>query len=184
MPPNRNVNIYISSQITAFSRQVIHECLLQVAQTPKSKIIAVDCDSIMFTLPNTMQCPLPISNAVGDFKNEICGNVLSFFSFGPKNYVITYQYDDIIHVIRKISGLCLAQTSDLNSELYERFLDDYARDVFSSKTFSQKKSKIDFSDLSVKVNNYSFSLTNNVSKKRIVDKASLELNTYPYGFCR
>ena len=184
MPPNRNVNIYISSQITAFSRQVIHQYLLEIAQIPNSKIIAVDCDSLMFTLPNTLQCPLPVSSAVGDFKNEISGDVLSFFSFGPKNYVLTYKCSEDVHVIRKISGLSLAQTSDLNSSLYEQFLDNYAKNLFCSKSFSQKKSKIDFSDLSIKVNNYSFSLTNNVSKKRIVDKESFELNTYPYGFCR
>ena len=184
MPPNRNVNIYISSQITAFSRQVIHEYLLKVAQIPNSKIIAVDCDSLMFTLPISTECPLVISSAVGDFKNEINGNVLTFFSFGPKNYVITHESGEDVNVIRKISGLSLAQTSELSSDLYEQFLDNYAKSLFSSKCFTQRKSKIDFSQLSVKVDNYSFSLTNNVSKKRLVDKESFELNTYPHGFCR
>ena len=184
MPPNRNVNIYISSQITAFSRQIIHEYLLQLIKIPNSKIIAVDCDSLMFTLPNSTQCPLTLSNAVGDFKNEINGNVLSFFSFGPKNYVLTYEINGKLNVIRKISGLSLAHCSDLNSKLYEEFLNNYSRNLFSSKSFNQKKTKIDFSQLSLQVNNYSFSLTNNVSKKRIVDKASFELKTYPYGFCR
>ena len=126
----------------------------------------------MFTLPNSTQCPLTLSNAVGDFKNEINGNVLSFFSFGPKNYVLTYEINGKLNVIRKISGLSLAHCSDLNSKLYEEFLNNYSRNLFSSKSFNQKKTKIDFSQLSLQVNNYSFSLTNNVSKKRIVDKAS------------
>ena len=144
MPPNRNVNIYISSQITAFSRQIIHEYLLKVSQIADSKLISVDCDSIMFALPNSIPCPLIISNAVGDFKNEINGNVLSFFSFGPKNYVLTYENNGNVNVIRKISGLSLAHCSDLNAELYELFLNNYAKNLFLLNLLLRKNQRLNF----------------------------------------
>ena len=182
MGPNRNGNCYIASQITAFSREFIHRALISLQAVPESKIILVDCDSLMFTLPEVSPCPFVISDAVGDFKNEIDGNILSFFSLGPKNYLVTYEKDSVIQVTRKLSGLSLSHSANIDPELYENFLNDYAKNIFASKPLIQSKKKLDFAQMSVTINNCSYLLTNNVSKKRNVDKFSSELETYPYGF--
>ena len=182
LAPNRNGNCYIASQITAFSREFIHRALMSLQAIPESKIILVDCDSLMFTLPPTIGFPFMISDAVGDFKNETDGNILSFFSLGPKNYLVTYEKDNQIQVKRKLSGLCLSHGADIDADLYEKFLDDYAKNIFASKNLTQAKKKIDFAQMSVTIHNCSYLLTNNVSKKRHVNKFSPELSTYPYGF--
>ena len=182
LAPNRSGNCYIASQITAFSREFIHRAILSVDAIPQSKIILVDCDSLMFTLPETTVPPFMVSDAVGDFKNETDGKILSFFSLGPKNYLITSEKDNEIQVKRKLSGLCLSHAADIDAELYENFLNDYAKNIFASKRLTQAKKKLDFAQMSVTINNCSYLLTNNVSKKRNVNKFSPELLTYPYGF--
>ena len=180
--PNRNGNCYLSSQITAFSREFIHKHLLKLHNLPDCQIMAVDCDSLMFTLPNNIPCPFPVTAAIGDFKHEVEGQILNFFSLGPKNYMLTFEQDNVIHVVRKISGLSLSHPSDIEPQMYETFLDNYAKNIFSSKTLTQTKKKINFSDLSVSINNSSFMLSNNVSTKRIVMKNTAELQTLPYGY--
>ena len=137
----------------------------------------------MFTLPQLTLSPFIISDAVGDFKNETDGNILSFFSLGPKNYIVTYEnQNNEIQVTRKISGLCLSHPTDIEPELYENFLHDYAKNIFASKSLTQLKKKLDFAKMSVTIQNCSYLVSNNVSKKRYVNKSSSELQTYPYGF--
>ena len=142
MAPNRNGNCYLSSQITAFSREFIHRHLLLLEKIPDCKIISVDCDSLMFVLPNNVPCPFQVTAAVGDFKHEVEGQILSFFSLGPKNYILTFEKDNQINVIRKISGLSLSHASDVDPQMYENFLDNYANDIFSVKNLTQKKKKL------------------------------------------
>ena len=137
----------------------------------------------MFTLPQLTLSPFIISDAVGDFKNETDGNILSFFSLGSKNYIVTYQnQNNEIQVTRQISGLCLSHPTDIEPELYENFLHDYAKNIFASKPLTQLKKKLDFAKMSVTIKNCSYLVSNNVSKKRYVNKSSSELQTYPYGF--
>lgn len=182
LPPNRNGNCYISAQITAFSRQFIHEKLMLLARNPDCKLISVDCDSIMFTLPTQSTPNLRLSDAVGDFKNEINGDVLNYFSLGPKNYSLVYESNGTTQSIRKISGLSLSQETDINAEMYESFLDSYAQNIFKSKTVLTSRRKADFTNLSLTTEQSKYTLTNVVAARRHVDKSSPELITLPYGF--
>jgi hypothetical protein len=183
LPPNRNSNCYISAQITAFSRQFIHEKIMFLSENPDCKLISVDCDSIMFTMKLGSTCNLPLTHAVGDFKSEIEGEVLNYFSLGPKNYSLVYQNENgSMQSIRKISGLSLSQESEINAETYENFLDSYAKNVFKSKTVTQLKRKANFADFSLTSEESKYTLTYIVSARRIVDKQSAELMTFPYGF--
>jgi hypothetical protein len=182
LPANRNANCYVSAQITAFSRQFIHEKIMLLANNPNCKLVSVDCDSIMFTLPSESPSQLPLSDAAGDFKNEINGEVLNYFSLGPKNYSIVYEANGSTHSIRKISGLSLSQETEINAETYERFLDSYAQNIFKSKTVLQSKKKADFASFSLTCEKSKYTLTNVVSARRRVDKSSPELLTLPFGF--
>ena len=182
LPPNRNSSCYISSQITAFSRQFIHEQLLILALKSECKIISIDCDSIMFTLPAHLPCPLQISDACGDFKNEIDAEIVNYFSLGPKNYVMICKSNDSWFTVRKISGLALPHHCEINPQLYETFLDNYVKNIFNSKTVSQKKRSINLLNLTINSESSTFTLSNIVSVRRIVDKSHKELKTVPYGF--
>ena len=182
LPPNRNGSCYISCQITAFSRQFIHEQLILLTAIPNCKIISIDCDSIMFTLPSHVACPLPVSDACGDFKNEAEGEVFNYFSFGPKNYILVSQKNGATHSIRKISGLAQPASSEINPELYETFLDNYVKDIFCSKTIPQTKQSLNLLNLTITSEESKFTLSNIVSARRVVNKIHNELITFPYGY--
>ena len=155
---------------------------MMLSLKPECKIISIDCDSIMFTLPEDLACPLQISDACGDFKNEIDGEVLNYFSLGPKNYIIIYKKNDSCFTIRKISGLALPQSSEINENLYESFLNDYIQNIFKSKTVRQTKRPLNLLNLTITSETSTFTLSNIVSARRVVNKSHQELITVPYGF--
>ena len=70
----------------------------------------------------------------------------------------------------------------LSPNCNKNFLHDYAKNIFASKSLTQRKKKLDFAKMSVTIQNCSYLVSNNVSKKRYVNKSSSELQTYPYGF--
>jgi hypothetical protein len=75
--------------LTAYARQKIYESIQVVSDC--GKLFYTDTDCIFFSMPKNQIVPLPISDAVGHFKNIYPGEILSFFALGPKNYQITYK---------------------------------------------------------------------------------------------
>ena len=106
LPPNRKSNCYLGAQITAFARQIIY-CHLQTLKKCNATIYQIDCDSIIFSLPKNTNIPLQISDAVGDFKFEIKGTILNYYSLGPKNYTLTFKNNDKVETISRVCGLSL-----------------------------------------------------------------------------
>jgi G:T-mismatch repair DNA endonuclease (very short patch repair protein) len=100
LPPNRKSNCYIGAQLTAYARQVIFSHMRDLINWGAT-IYQVDCDSIIFTLPNNEPNPLKISEIVGQFKYEIKEPICSYYSLGPKNYSISYRTVDGIENISK-----------------------------------------------------------------------------------
>ena len=90
LPPNRKSNCYIGAQLTAFARQTIYEHLQTLNQV-NATIYQIDCDSIIFSLPKSTRIPLILSDAVGHFKREVTGEIISYYSMGPKNYCLTFH---------------------------------------------------------------------------------------------
>ena len=116
LSPNRKQNIYIGSQITAYAREVIYQHMQSILLLKDYKIYHVECDSIYFSGPANKPCPLPISNAVGDFKLEYSSKILNFYGFGPKHYCLTLlDKNNQFKNVCKYSGLSL--TNDLIHKL-------------------------------------------------------------------
>lgn len=42
-------------------------------------------------MPTNDYLPIEISHAMGDFKHEIVGEILNYYSLGTKSYCITYK---------------------------------------------------------------------------------------------
>jgi hypothetical protein len=60
-------------------------------------------------MPKNQIVPLPISDAVGHFKNIYPGEIISFFALGPKNYQITFKTpNNEIKSVTKVRGFCLS----------------------------------------------------------------------------
>jgi len=184
--PNLNSNVYLSAQITAFARETIHKHIMRLHADENISIFQVDCDSIIFSAPSSAKIPLEISPAIGDFKFEIEGKILSYFSLGPKNYTLTYlNKDNEFKSIHKISGLKLTsdQKIDLaNSNVYEMLLDKLKHNFYDSTSLLNKKRKLDIETLTFLDYTQSFTISNQIQIQRnLVIKDDLFL-TYPFGY--
>ncbi len=183
--PNRKNNCYIGAQVTAHAREIIYTHIQTLLQN-NANIYRVDCDSIIFTIPESLNIPLPISEAVGHFKSEIDGEIQSFYSLGPKNYSLSFKNGTQFNTISKVSGLSLGTSlskdtlNDLTFDFYiEQFLNN-KREVVKVK---QQRNKANFKKFKVSsvIENVTFS--NDLSKRRFIPKAnSLHYPTFPYGF--
>lgn len=183
--PNLRQNVYIGSQITAYARQVIHEHLLTLASIPNCHLYHVDCDCLFFSLPKNLQCPLQFSHAVGDFKLEF-QNVLSYYSFGPKQYCVSVvQEDTKIQSTCKFSGLSLntvVNESKVNQETIALYLDNFVEGINSQMVLTQARHKNNFSNFKSIDFMQQYTFTNKLSQRRVIDSTNPRLLTFPYGF--
>ena len=186
LPPNRKQNVYVGSQITAFARQTIHEHICKISALSDFKLYQVECDSIYFSGPENLPCPISLSHAIGDFKLEY-KNVLSYYAFGPKHYSIsTLNEDQSIQNISKFSGLCLKNEINenvLTPEIFDTYLAKFLENIECFCTFYHPVTKANFNLLTTSSNWQKFLFRNKVSKRRLVDKEDKEsLTTYPFGY--
>jgi hypothetical protein len=178
LPPNRTGNCYLGGQITAYAREVIYDHMLKIEQNG-GDIYYVDCDSIIFTVPNSQEMPVTISHAVGDFKLELEGAIQNFYSFGPKNYTITYDVNGIKKVSTKVKGLSLKEVEfqhELTNKIFYNYLSSAKREEKEILQLRTKKIKGSY-----KRHYETFTFRNHFSQRRIVQKSNFE--SFPYGWC-
>lgn len=183
--PNLKQNVYIGSQITAFARQVIYEHMLKLSNLVDCKLYHVDCDCIFFSLPKSSSCPLPFSHAVGDFKNEYEGDIINYYSFGPKQYCISTVKNGFTSFTCKFSGLSLksfANEDKINNETFELYLNQFIAGTKESMQLKQVRSTSNFVKFTSAHTSQNFSFSNKMSRRRIIDKTDARLATFPYGY--
>ena len=184
LPPNRKSNCYIGAQVTAFARQIIYTHL-QTLNNVNATIYQIDCDSIIFALPKQTNIPLQISDAVGDFKFELKGNIINFYSLGPKNYTLTFEKDGKCETISKVRGLSLNNSLNknvFNDELFKLYIDQFLQNHPAKMLINQYRIKGNFKRLKVSSELEQITFRNDVSNRRIVDSKTLNYKTIPYGF--
>jgi len=185
LPPNRSGNCYLAGQITAYARQIMHEHLTNV-RNAGATLFHTDTDSICFSLPNNQTNPLMVSDAVGHFKNEIDGNIVSYYSLGSKNYVIVFEKNGVLKSITKSKGLSL--TSNLNeqritSTVFRHYIEQFSKEISEKKEVNQlryKRQKLNHFQIEPTLEPLTF--TNDISKKRFVSLTTSNYVTYPYGY--
>jgi len=177
--PSLKTNVYISAQITSFAREDIHKHLMLLA-SHNVKILKVNCDSILFVLESNQICPLNLSHAAGDFKNEISGEILNYFAIGAKNYILIYRdkYGQICH-LNKISGLSL-NSRPSNDENYVEFLNKLNAELSTSLQIMNKKRKIDWKNLSIEAFVENFTISNTFQIRRVIKQTTAL--TLPFGY--
>jgi hypothetical protein len=145
-------------------------------------IYQVECDSIIFSFPKLKPLPVSLSHCLGDFKSEIDGEIISYYSFGPKNYTITYQdKNDSIQTITKVSGLSLKNAilqNELTPALFKKFLENF--ESLQTKCLTQIRTKR--KHFEIKSNFEQCTYSNSLSKRRFLKKNSIELILYPFGY--
>ena len=182
LPPNRGSNCYIGAQVTAYAREIIYRHL-QTLVSKSAKIFQVDCDSIIFTLPKGQQIPLNISEAVGDFKHEIKGKIISYCSLGPKNYSISFENESeqSIKTISKVSGLALnnhLNSFSFDTKLFKEYIDQILKKKSERCLVNQFRKKGNFKKMKITCEIEKITFSNDLSKRRFVNNYI----TYPYGF--
>jgi len=178
--PSLKTNVYISAQITSYAREDVHEHLMKLA-AQNVKILKVNCDSILFVLQSTEICPLTLSHAAGDFKNEIVGQILNYFAIGAKNYIIIYRDNkgQLCH-LNKISGLSLNSKPSVNDENYKDFVQKLNSELSVSLRILNKKRKIDWKNLTIESFIENFTISNTFQLRRIIKET--KSITLPFGF--
>lgn len=186
LPPNRKNNCYIGAQVTAYARQVIFSHLLTLYQN-QANIYQVDCDSIIFSLNNELEMPFKLSEIVGAFKSEIQGQILSFYSLGPKNYSITYEAENSLEVntISRIRGLSLNNSLNnvsFNDELFKKYVEEFLQQKSKKVSVKQFRKRANFKKLKISSKLEAITFSNSLSQRRIINLASLNLSSIPYGY--
>ena len=191
IPPNRLSSCYLEAQLTSYAREVMYKHLMTVVSNG-GIVFNVDCDSIIFALENKKDCPLLINDSIGNFKYEL-GNVeiLNYYSFGPKNYSLTYLKNSKIETLTKVRGLSLQSATSqalINDKLFDKFLKDYFLDKKKECKIPQHHFKGNFKKLKISSSIDLVRFTNDISTRRYLRKNN-SLNdsitsyvTYPYGF--
>jgi len=133
---NRETNCYLGAQVVCYGRQIIYQHLITLLNS-SAKVFYIDTDSLFFSLPNHIENPLPISDALGHFKDVYTKNIENFISFGPKNYVISFESSsNSIKEIVKVSGLSLQShinDKKVDFKLYDEYLTFFLKDTPKKK---------------------------------------------------
>ncbi len=182
--PNRTTNCYIGGQLTAFARQLIHEHLKSVSDL--GKLYYCDCDCIYFTMKTNSSSPLNISDAVGHFKEVFPGEIVSFYSLGPKSYAISYkEKDGTLKTVTKVKGISLSNQfseNQINSDLFDFYMSQYLQEQIEKKEIVQLKLKKNKKVLKVEPHLEMTTFSNQITKRRMVAKQCQYLTTFPYGY--
>jgi G:T-mismatch repair DNA endonuclease (very short patch repair protein) len=182
--PNRETNCYIGGQLTAYARQYIYEQIQAVSQV--GKVYYCDCDCIYFSANIDKTIPLIISDALGHFKNVYPGEILKFYTFGTKSYVISYKTEnDKIKEITKVKGFSISThllKNEIDSHTYNFFLDQFLKDEIEKKEIPQLRQKKNVKKFKVDQYLQSSSFSNHISSRRMIAKKCQYLTTFPYGY--
>lgn len=184
--PDRKHNVTIGSQITAYARIFIHEYILLLANVANCKLYQVNCDNLVFSLPSNQSLPsfLIFSHAVGHFKHQYSGKIMSYFALGPKQYGLTYQGPQNTSIgINHLCGFNLKSTlTNLTPNSLEHLLKAYEQNKKMYEELQQTRKKMNLQKLTVEKFSRKFILSNNVTNKRIINGKTERLETLPYGY--
>lgn len=177
---NLKQNCYLGAEITSNARLVLYQHLKQLNETEGVTLFYCDTDSIFGSVKKDVHLPLKVGNLVGEFKNVAKGEILSFYCLGLKNYCLTYCNENGEKLsVTKLCGLNLnncAINNSISDSLYQSYLNDFfcaKRRVLSLPKI--KKPRLDSANLLE-----TFSLDNNVSSDRQIDKKVRK--SFPCGY--
>ena len=185
LPPNRKTNCLLGAQVTAYARQIIHEHAFKLVNLNYT-LFQINTDSIMYAQPSNENIPFELSHAVGDFKIEIAGNVLTYYSFGTKSYSITHQTcSKEIKTLSKVCGLSIQGkiTEELlNNELFHYYINQSILKNSKNIKIPQTRFKKDFNLFRIEKQLTNVNFSNSIVTRRIIDINDPCLKTLPYGY--
>ena len=130
--PNYKGSVVLGSYVTSAARIEMYKCF-QKCQNKGARIYYTDTDSIILGINKNIPIPLPFGNAYGEFKHEVDGEILSFYSLGPKNYCLTVKQnekEELTHTV-KARGFYLKSgwsLQEVNVNTFRTFIDSLLQD--------------------------------------------------------
>ena len=89
-----------------------------------------------------------------------------------------------VTTVNHISGLCLNYDLNASSDpnFLKHFLELYEKNISTSQSFIQKKTKTDWKNLTVRSYSERFTLTNSIKCRRKINPVTLRFESMPYGY--
>lgn len=179
--PNRNANCYLAAQVTAYARAEIYRHIMTVKLNPNAVIYYIDCDCIVFSLPEADQCPLTISPKCGDFKIEY-DEISNFLTLGTKSYIMCFTKDEVPQRICKVKGLQLNYSGEkIDEKLFEFYIDAFLKKKNVTSLIEQNHYVGDFKHMRSHLKQKFVSFSNNISVPRILMN-NQRVTSVPYGY--
>ncbi len=179
----RNTNSVLSAFVTAYSRIELHQDIAKLIEA-KCTPLYFDTDAILWAQKEGTKCPLKFGYGFGEYRNEIDGKLVSYFSLGKKKYSISYiDQNGQTQSKTKISGLCLDGHDSFEAVTPAHFAS------ILKQYINKKKEEIVVPQIRKSVKNYCITeqkvkvcLSNNLNMQRNVDLTSKNLVTFPLGW--
>jgi hypothetical protein len=137
--PNVNGNCIISAHVTAYARIEMDKAIRKLLDAGIS-VLYTDTDSIIFSIRKGQQIPLVEGPCFHQFKNEIPdGEILSFYTLGPKIYQITYRNieTNLVKTSTKVKGFFL-QSKKGKEIIHDNIFSDYVSSFLQGEQMSSK----------------------------------------------
>jgi len=179
--------LYLTSEINALARKFIYEKTEEIEKL-NGIILSIDTDSILFALPPNVPDPLIYSHAFGDFKNVLEKNsvIESFYSFGPRNYSLTYKDSNGVYQhLLKVKGLSTQSANNcdvITPELYKAFIDKSFHSEICNIYLPQLRKVVDKQTKKFHEILTYFNFGNDIHAKRFIFENDYNYITYPYGY--
>ena len=147
---------------------------------------------MIITRPENCEAPVEIDSSVfGKYKNEVDGDILTYYSLGPKNYCLRTKTKKGVETTVKCRGFHLVSENakkEINIDTYEEFVNALTKEnealvklVPQFKITYSKKTMALFSELQLKA------FCSHVFNKRIIVKESNDNDkaitfSLPFGY--
>ena len=179
--------LYLTAEINALARKFIYEEAEKIEKL-NGIILSIDTDSLLYALPSNVPDPLIYSPSFGDFKPVLGkdAKIESFYSFGPRNYSITYKdSNNVYHHLLKVKGLSTKSSNNCNiitPELYKEFIDNSFKSEISNIYLPQLRKVVDKQTKKFHEILTFFNFGNDIHVKRFIIENDTKFITYPFGY--
>ena len=174
-------NMPIGAHVSAFGRIEMHRHL-EVLRKNKAQILMCNTDGVLYEIEEGRQCPLRDGFSFGDFADVYNGcDLQNAALISPRNFTLLMtDAEGRLKQETKLAGF--SQTKEvkelLSPEMYFEFLNSFSLGQERAVKIPQERFIKKRGEKSLQW----FTLKNNLSNKRIIDKLDPNLKSYPYGF--
>lgn len=179
--------LYLTAEINALARKFIYEEAEKIEKLG-GIILSIDTDSLLFALPSNVPDPLIYSHSFGHFKT-VLGNtsvIESFYSFGPRNYSITYKDSNGTYQhLLKVKGLSTQSSHNcdiITPDLYKEFIDSTFEAEVKNIYLPQLRKVVDKQSKRFHEILTYFNFGNDIHAKRFIVNKDSKYITYPFGY--